>query len=60
MLTFLFLLLQKPWVWMVVTASIALLVLALGLVAWLVVRAKLRPLVEAMEQAGTFLETPRR
>lgn len=61
MLTFLFFLLQKPALWMGVTASIGALVLALGWVAWLVVRARLSPVVhamEAMDQVGTFFESP--
>ncbi|HWH08182.1 MAG TPA: hypothetical protein VNX21_03215 [Candidatus Thermoplasmatota archaeon] len=61
MLTFLFFLLQKPLAWMAVTASVAVLVLALGYVAWLVVRARLAPVVRAMEmmdQGGTFFENP--
>lgn len=61
MLTFLFFLLQKPVLWMAVTASIGALVLALGYAAWLVVRARLAPVVQAMEavdQAGTFFERP--
>ena len=60
MLTFLFFLLQKPLVWMAVAASIGALVLALGYVAWLVVRARLAPVVEAaeaMHEAETFFET---
>ncbi len=60
MLTFLFFLLQKPLLWMAVTAGIGALVLALGYVAWLVVRARLAPVLraaEAMHQAETFFET---
>lgn len=60
MLTFLFFLLEKPLPWMAVTASIGALVLALGYVAWLVVRARLAAVLraaEAMHGAETFFET---
>lgn len=50
-LTLLFLYLQKPLLWMIIPASIGVLVMLAGVALWLVVRAKLRGLRERLSWA---------
>jgi hypothetical protein len=54
-LAFLFLLLQKPLLWVAIPAGVGALLFLLGLVAYLILRAKLRRL-RARVQAARDLE----
>lgn len=51
---FLFLLLEKPIAWTLVAGSIGAVFVTLALVAWLVIRAKLRAMRRSLDEAASW------